>query len=186
MTETPSSDETMARRALDELAIMRTLSQVARAQDDLDPAAFRACFTDRVFLPATTMTDDWEPKEVSADELTRMVFERLRQANKGDHAGHHMIFNHLIDIDGDAATCDADMHALAVREEGGTASTAMAGGRYLMRLIRQDGRWLIRERTVKLRYRFGDGTLFGAPAAAPKPGSGSEPARGVPGGVGGR
>ncbi len=161
--------EAEALRALDELAIIRTLARVARAQDDLNPAAFRACFTDRVFLPATVMFGDWEPREISGDELTQMVFERLGSARQPGRAGHHMIFNHLIEVEGDSATCDADMYALAVREDGDNVSSAAAGGRYLMRLVRQDGRWLIRERSVTLRYRYGDLALFtGAPPPAPE------------------
>lgn len=161
------SIEALALRASDELAIMRTLSRVARAQDDLDPTAFRACFADTVLLTATVMFGDWEPKEILADEFTRMTFERLRQAEDGSkRAGHHMIFNHLIDIDGDTATCDADMYALSVREDANGATSAAAGGRYLMRLVRCGNDWLICERSVKLRYRYGDLALFG-PAAAP-------------------
>lgn len=163
------SIEALARRASDELSIMRTLSRVARAQDDLDPAAFRACFADTVLLTATVMFGAWEPKEIPADEFTRMTFERLRQAEDGStRAGHHMIFNHLIDIDDDTATCDADMYAVSVREDANGATSAAAGGRYLMRLVRRGNAWLICERSVKLRYRYGDLALFG-PAAAPAP-----------------
>ena len=160
--------EALAQRAWDEVSIVRTLSRVARAQDDLDPAAFRACFADKVLLTATVMFGDWEPKEISADEFTRMTFERLGQSGGGKRAGHHMIFNHLIEVDGDSATCDADMYALSVREDDNGASSAAAGGRYKMRLVRRGGAWLICERSVKLRYRYGDLALFG-PAAAPPP-----------------
>ena len=168
MGDGSTSAETMARRACDELAIIRTLTRVARAQDDLDLIAFRACFTDTVLLTATVMFGAWEPKEIAADEFTRMTFERMRSPDDRKRTGHHMIFNHIIEVEGDTATCDADMYALAVLEDGEITSSAAAGGRYLMHLVRQDGAWLIRERSVKLRYRYGDLSLFG-PVAAPQP-----------------
>ena len=114
------------------------------------------------------MFGDWEPKEISSDEFTRMTFDRLRQSDGGKRAGHHMIFNHIIDVDGDTATCDADMYALSVREDETGTSSAAAGGRYLMRLVRRENAWLICERSVKLRYRYGDLALFG-PIKVPAP-----------------
>jgi hypothetical protein len=155
MTQRFANVEAMAQRAWDEVSIMRTLARVARAQDDLDPVAYRKCFADRVMLVATVMFGDWEPKEISADELTRMTFDRLGKMD----AGHHMIFNHVIEVDGDNATCDADLYAVGVLTEGEKTSSAAAGGRYFMRLIRQAGEWAICERSVKLRYRCGDLTL---------------------------
>jgi hypothetical protein len=155
------SFQAMAQRAWDETCIKRTLAEVAHAQDNLDPIAYRKCFADKVLLSSAVMFPNWEPKEIPADELTRMTFESLGKAD----AGHHMVFNHLIDVSGDDATCSADLYAVSVLIEDGRTSSMSFGGRYFLRLRRQDGKWLIYERSIKERYRFGDLTL-GARAAA--------------------
>lgn len=166
-----ASVEAMAQRAWDEICIKRTLSEVAHAQDNLDPIAYRKCFTDRVMLSSAVLFPNWESKEISADELTRMTFESLGKAD----AGHHMVFNHLIDVNGDDATCTADLYAVSVLIEDGKTSSMSFGGRYFLRLRRQDGKWLIHERSIKERYRFGDLTLSARAAARAKARSASKP-----------
>jgi len=155
MTDQPTNAEALARRALDELAIMRTLARVAHAQDDRDPVAYRKCFTDSVFLSAAVIIPGWQPGEIAADELARLTMESMNRLD----ACHHMVFNHIIDVDGDKATCEADLFAVSVLVEGEATSTSSLGGRYFLRLERQDGEWLIRERAIRRRYGFGDPTL---------------------------
>lgn len=157
-TKTP---EEMARLAYDEMCIRRTMARVAHAQDDLDPVAYRKCFTDMVMLSSAVMFPNWTAKEIPADELTRMTFEKLGGAD----AGHHMVTNHIIEIDGDQATCHADLYAISVLTDDAETTSATMGGRYFLRLRRQGDDWLIYERSVKLRYRAGDPKLAEKAAA---------------------
>lgn len=162
MTEKmPSADE-LAQRAWDHVSIIGTLSRVAQAQDSLDPVAYRKCFADRVLLKEAPMFPGWTEKEISGDELTAMSFASLGKMD----AGHHMVFNHIIEIDGDDASCVADLHAVSIlHDEAGVPATATVGARYHLRLRREKDMWVIYERAVRPRYRHGDPEL-GARAKA--------------------
>jgi hypothetical protein len=155
MADTPMTGQALAQRAVDELAIMRTTARVARAQDDRDPVAYRKCFTDSVFLHEAVIIPNWTPQEISADELTRLTMESLGKLD----IVHHMVFNHVIQVDGEEATCEADLFGVSGLIEGETTSTSQLGGRYVLRLQRHGGEWLIRERSIRRRYGFGDPTL---------------------------
>jgi hypothetical protein len=150
MTGTFESTEAMAQRSWDELSIMRTLANVARAQDSLDTDAYQRCFTDRVLLTAAVMFADWKPKAISARELARMTIDAL---SKYDHV-HHMVFNHVIDVQGAEATCEADLYAVSLLTKDGATVATTIGGRYTLRLRRLDGEWLISERGIAARYQF--------------------------------
>ncbi|MFG1955738.1 nuclear transport factor 2 family protein [Micromonospora sp. NPDC048830] len=154
MTGSPSdatgaADLVQLRRTRDELDILKTLSRLARAQDDRDREAYVSCFTDTVLLTRSAVLEGWQPKEIPAAELADLYFAELKKYD----AGQHMVFNHLIDIDGDEATCEADLHAVAVRTEDGRARTTFLAGRYDLRLRRVDGRWLIHQRAVTVRFQ---------------------------------
>ena len=153
VSEYPSSaiehaDITLARRNRDELDILRTLAQLARAQDDLDREAYLQCFTDTVLLTQSAVIEDWQPREIPATELVDLYFAEMKKYD----GGQHMVFNHLIDVDGDEATCQADLHAMAIRSENGLTRTSLLAGRYDLGLRRVDGRWLIHRRAVTTRF----------------------------------
>jgi SnoaL-like domain len=150
MTQAGKSLESEAQRARDHLSIMRTLAMVARAQDDLDEAAYRRCFTDKVLLTTAVMFPEWQSKEISAQELARMTMEAL---SKYDSV-QHVVFNHLIEVQGDSATCEADLNAISVKTKNGESVAATIGGRYMLRLVRRNGEWLICERGITARYQF--------------------------------
>ncbi|MEO3781178.1 nuclear transport factor 2 family protein [Micromonospora sp. B11E3] len=154
MTGSPSgatgaADLVLLRRTRDELDVLKTLSRLARAQDDRDREAYVSCFTDTVLLTRSAVLEGWQPKEIPAAELADLYFAELKKYD----AGQHMVFNHLIDVDGDEATCEADLHAVAVRTEDGRARTTFLAGRYDLRLRRVDGRWLIHQRAVTVRFQ---------------------------------
>lgn len=145
----PLTDPAVTDRMIDQLDIMRTLSTLAQAQDDLDREAYLSCFTETVLLTQAAVFDDWEPTELPASELADKYFAELEKYD----SGQHLVANHLINVDGDEATCRADLYATAVRTEGGHTRNAFVGGRYNLKLRRVDGRWLIFERGVKTRLQ---------------------------------
>ena len=152
---------TMAQRAWDEVAIIRTLSQVAHAQDDLDYAAYRSCFTDKVQLTAAITIPNWQGGEIDAHDLAMQYFDQTARFD----AVHHMVFNHLIRLDGDEATCVADLYAVSVLIENGEARSFALGGRYFLRLRRLEDGWKIFERSITPRYQIGDKAILAIAAA---------------------
>lgn len=152
---------TMAQRAWDEMAIIRTLARVAHAQDDLDYDAYRRCFTDKVQLTNAVMIPDWQGGEIDAHDLAIQSFDHLARFD----AVHHMVFNHIVEVNADEATCVADLYALSVLIEEGEARSYTIGARYFLRLRRTDNEWRIFERSITPRYQVGDKAVLAAAAA---------------------
>ena len=152
---------TMAQRAWDEVAIIRTLSQLAHAQDDLDYEAYRQCFTDKVQLTAAVAIPNWQGGEIDAHDLAMQYFDSTARFD----SVHHMVFNHIIDVVGDEAACIADLYAVSVLIDDGEPRSFSLGGRYTLRLRRSGDRWLIFERGITPRYQVGDKAILAAAAA---------------------
>lgn len=144
-----------ARRAWDEVAIVNTVSRVAHAQDNFDREAYLGCFADKVLLTDSVVFPNWTPKELEATELLDMYFETM----SGYDGAHHIVTNHLIDVDGDEATCIADLYCVCWMSENGVQKDFTIGGRYFLRLRRIAGQWRIWERSIKTRYLLGDTTM---------------------------
>ena len=140
----------LVQQVADELAIRRTLSRLAQAQDDRDRDKYKTCFTDKIMLTEAAVIPDWTPQEVSVDQLAELYFAEIDKLD----FGHHLVVNHVITIDGDQATCDADLFAVAAQSEGEDRKTSMAGGRYALKLKRVGDEWRIYERAVRMRYRL--------------------------------
>ena len=138
-------------RAIDELAIIRTLSELAQAQDDLNYPAYMRCFTEQVYLSASVVMGGSEG-EIAAHDLAVRYLDQLSHFD----AVHHIVTNHVIDIDGDEARCIADLFAVSVYKEDGKSSAANLGARYHLKLRRDGERWRIFERAVVPRYQYGD------------------------------
>lgn len=147
MNEVPH-DADLLIRVSDELAIVRTLSRLAQAQDDLDRDAYLSCFTDTVLLVEAAVFEGWKPTELAAGELADQYFDELRRFD----AGQHLVTNHVIDVVGDEATCSADLYAVAVLLEDGDQLTSSLGARYFLRLRRSGNSWRIFERSVRVRW----------------------------------
>lgn len=148
MTEEHQVDS-MAQQVWDELSIMRTVARLAQAQDNMDREAYRSCFTDTVLLTQAVLLEYWQPKRIAVEDLADMYFAQMQKYD----SGHHLVVNHVIDVTGDDATCVADLYAVALLTENGETKTSFMGGRYHLKLLRLDGRWLISERAVTVRYR---------------------------------
>lgn len=142
----------LAQRAWDEIAIINTVSRVAHAQDNFDREGYLGCFADKVLLTDSVVFPNWKSRELAATELLDMYFETM----SGYDGAHHIVSNHLIDVDGDEATCIADLYCPCWMIEDGAQTDFTIGGRYFLRLRRIDGEWRIYERSIKTRYLLGD------------------------------
>ncbi|WP_186382441.1 nuclear transport factor 2 family protein [Amycolatopsis rhizosphaerae] len=147
-------NESVLRRVADELDIRRTLARLSRAQDDGDREAYKTCFTDRVLLTKSVVIPDWQPRELSVDELADLYFAEVGKLK----FAHHLVSNHIIDIDGDEATCLADLYCVFAEDGDGLRSSSL-GGRYDLKLRRVDGEWLISERSIVELYAIDSGDV---------------------------
>ena len=148
MTHPDELTPSLLQRVADELAIRKTVARLARAQDDRDREAYKSCFTDRVMLTEAVIVPDWQPREITVDELADLYFAAATTSG----FGHHMVFNQVIDIDGDTATCVADL--FSIRGQGDGGRWIMGGGRYALTFRRVGEDWRICERAIRVRYRL--------------------------------
>lgn len=129
------------RRLEDIEAIRRLLTRYARALDRGDWAGMRGCF-------AADATDDHGPYQGSVDTLVSGTRDLLA----GYRGTMHVLGQSLIEVDGEAAT--AETYALSFHRrhcaEGAQAGDedTVTGIRYLDRLVRTGGGWLIAARVT--------------------------------------
>jgi SnoaL-like domain len=146
MKAASQSDETA-----DVLAIMKVMSTVAHAQDDRDAVRYRSMLADEIHVHLP-MVPGFTAQTMSADEWVDNAIAGYAPF----YATDHQLFNYVIDVDGDDATCDVDMCAVQqFFEKDGEINTWTIGGRYYNRLRRIDGQWKISARTLEYRYHTG-------------------------------
>ncbi len=141
-------------RLSDVQAIMKVVSTLAQAQDDRDFGKYRSCLTDEIFVEEYPGEENWTPRTVPAEEWVRGVLETLSNYE----VTQHRLFNHIIEVEGDDATCEVDVTAAHMQLQGSVPTNGYTlGGRYSLKLRREDGQWRIWARS--LEYRFGEGDL---------------------------
>ena len=119
----------------DKLAIQELFARYAHAIDDLDPVAWVACFTaDGIFQVGTRAMQGAAALRGYADVHVREI--RCR----------HMMSNFLYTVRGDEAAGQCSMLATLATAGG---YRIFAQGRYVDRLVRQDGVWRIAHRKVE-------------------------------------
>lgn len=143
-----------AQRAADMMAIVESLSRLSQAQDDRDLPAYKAMFAETVLIDQP-MIAGWEPKRMKASDWAETSISSLA----GFDLTQHRLFNHVIDFDGDTASCAVDMHATHLLDEDGVTKEWLVGGRYKLKFARTEGRWLITERAFHIRFQGGDLSL---------------------------
>ena len=128
----------------DKLAIQELFARYAHAIDDLDPAAWAACFTaDGIFQVGTRAMQGAAALRGYADVHVREI--RCR----------HMMSNFLYEVRGNEAAGQCSMLATLATAGG---YRIFAQGRYVDRLVRQDGVWRIAHRKVETDQLASDPT----------------------------
>jgi hypothetical protein len=121
---------------IEKLAIQELFARYAHAIDELDPEAWVQCFTpDGVFQVGTRALRGQAALRGYADVLVRE--SRCR----------HMRANFLYQVDGNEATGRASMLATLATPSG---FKIFAQGRYVDRLVKRVGQWLIAHRRVEV------------------------------------
>ena len=104
-----------------------------------------------VFLPDAT-AQLGSSSQRGIDEIIDRVSTTLARFE----GSQHMVSTHLIEVDGDTATCRCYLYAQHVRPVGDEPPLLAVGGRYEDRLVRTADGWRIAHRTLVCMWRSGE------------------------------
>jgi hypothetical protein len=113
------------------MEILDCINRIARGVDRLDEAIFRSGYHDDAVLDFGTMIGD-------PQRFIDFFFALHRTMHK---ATAHTICNHVCEIDGDNA--HAETYYIFASENASGTPTTLAGGRYIDKFERRNGRWAI-------------------------------------------
>jgi hypothetical protein len=142
---------TAATEPQDRLAILDLIGRLVLLLDARDSDALEQVFTDTVYNDRTSLTGG-EPVTVGVTEFVGGWGQLMENLD----AVHHMVTCHVISLDGDQATCAANMmgtHVLA-NSSGGPMWTV--GGRDDYRLKRTADGWRIAGITFTIQWATGN------------------------------
>lgn len=124
---------------LDHYEITRELAEYCHGCDRCDEGHMASVYLDDSW-------DDHGSVQATGAEFARIMTRRILDETE---TLSHMLGQSLIEVDGDAA--GAETYFLAVMRnttKDGRRLCNQLGGRFLDRLVREDGRWRIKERVV--------------------------------------
>jgi hypothetical protein len=146
--------------ATDHQQICELVHRYALGIDTRDWAMYRAILDDVIAVdfssydgqPAVTMpADAW--------------VERLRPQFAGLAATQHAMFNPIVDVTGDTATCVMSMRADHALEHGDDDAWFTIGGYYRDGFVRRAGGWRVSSVTLVVLWRRGDPAIMASAAA---------------------
>ena len=131
------------KRLLDESEIRNLALRYAQAVDGRDMAALTALFTEDGAIEGSGV------KLRGHGDIAKI--KATLEANHD--RTYHMVYNHLVRVDGDAATGEvySRSHHLKKRDDGSTRDLVMTIT-YLDRYVRRGAGWLIQHRTIDLKW----------------------------------
>lgn len=145
------SSGAMLQRLTDRAEIVEAVDSVAFLADLRDWQRLREVFADEVLVDYTSLRGG-EPQRLAAGELIAGWKERLG----GLDATQHIVANHLVELDGDEATCRAQVLATHHHPNRSGGPLWHLGGHYRYRLARRDGRWRITGTTLTVLWADGN------------------------------
>lgn len=145
--------------------IIQVVNRMAFSVDTCNWSAARACFADRVQTDYTSLIGG-EPAEIPADDLIagwRSAIEPLTSMQ-------HLVGSHVVDIDGERASCTAQVVATHAHRAGHGSDAKLelwqCAGAYRYELTLVSGAWLIESATFTLGWETGDREVMKRAAAA--------------------
>ncbi len=135
----------------DRTAIVDLTIRYCWALDDRDWAVF-----DDVFAPDATARLG---KHDCADRPA--IVARCRHALDRLDASHHMVSNHVVEIDGDTATSRCYVQAQHIRRGIDGGDNWLLGGRYVDQMSRTSAGWQITRRDLVTVWTDGNRRVFG-------------------------
>ncbi len=127
--------------------IIDTVNRMAMSADNRDWEACRATFTDTVAVDYTSLAGG-NPATIPADAL----MDSWKGLLPGFTATQHLLGSHIVDVDGDKATCEAHFQATHVLDD----ETWTLGGKYDYQLELQGDTWKIAAITMTALWSVGD------------------------------
>jgi hypothetical protein len=122
----------------DQLAIIRVCTQMVWHADQREWESLKAVFADQVALDYTSLFGG-EPATLTPEQIV----EGWTQGLGGFDATQHLITNHLVTVNGDAAVCTASFQATHLLANPLASPLFTLGGTYRLDLVRADGAWKI-------------------------------------------
>jgi hypothetical protein len=147
---TTTSDSTTTETE-DRLAIIELIGRLALLLDARDWTALEQVFTDTVYSDRTSLYGG-EPMTLGAAEFV----SGWRQVLGNLDAVHHLISCHVISLDGDQATCAANMQGTHVYANASGGPMWTVGGRHDYQLKRTLDGWRISGLTFTIQWATGN------------------------------
>ena len=157
---TTTSDST-ATETEDRLAILELIGRLALLLDARDWDALEGLFTNPVYSDRTSLWGG-EPETQSPAEFVG----GWRYALANLDAVHHLITGHVISLDGDQATCAANMQGTHVFANASGGPMWTVGGRHDYQLKRTADGWRISGLTFTIQWATGNMHIVTLAAAA--------------------
>jgi hypothetical protein len=139
----------------DRLAILELISRLVLLLDARDWDALEHLFTETVYNDRTSLTGG-EPVTLGAAEFVggwRYLMENL-------DAVHHLVTCHVITLDGDRATCAANMQGTHVLANPSGGPMWQVGGRHDYQLTRTPDGWRISGITFTIQWATGNQNIL--------------------------
>jgi len=145
----------------DRLAILELIGRLSLTIDAKDWETMGQLFTDTVYHDRTSLTGG-EPYTAPVAQFV----EGWRQTLQAMDAVHHQITNHVISLDGDQATCAANMQGTHVLANASGGPMWTVGGRHDYQLTRTPDGWRIAGLTFTLQWATGNMNIVALATAA--------------------
>jgi hypothetical protein len=149
---TPPVASSVADRLLDQVQIIDLLYGYASAVDTCDWVLFRSLFNDTVELDFSAVNG--QPAGLERVEMWMGYLAALRNEVI---ATQHLVTNARVFLDGDRATCEANVRGEHVLSSGSSRSIYTIGARYKDVFVRTAHGWRFQRIAVDLIWDDGDG-----------------------------
>ena len=131
-------DQEKLQMLLDRMEIIDTMNRYATSVDTRDWDLFFSCYTDEINVDMVSVGFP-EPIDMPAGEF----LEIIRVAVSPFDSTQHLISNHVINVEGDNATCVCYLQAQHFRQDEDGVLALLIGGYYSNSLIRTPAGWRI-------------------------------------------
>ncbi len=140
-------DEAKLQMLVDRIDIIDTLLRYATSVDTCDWDLLLTAYTDEMEVDMLSIGMP-EVITMSAKDFGKMI----ERAVMGFDSTQHLLSNHVVNIDGDTATCVSYVQAQHFRMEGAEAKAVTMGGYYSNCLIRTPEGWRINKYKITITW----------------------------------